>query len=248
MTIDLPLEAASSRGWTPVPFSHPAFLTLTDAGDMREPDRRDEALRSIGLEPGAVRRVRQVHSRRVVTVDDIDATAPALLEADGIVSPPGGPFLAVSVADCVPIYVADLATGAYALLHSGWRGTGVLESAVNLLQAEFGSRAADLAVLLGPCISSRAYEVDEARAREYSVWGPDAVVHRDGNAYLDMHAANRAIARRLGIRLVSAVNHCTYATPHLGSYRREGSGSYTSMLALLGAGVRTSRSGKVEEV
>lgn len=240
MTIELPLENAESRGWIELPFPHPAWLSLRSAGDMRRDDVRRRLLASIGIREHSLIRVRQVHSRTVVAAEDFAGPgAPEAgtvdRDADGIVSGPGGPFLAVGVADCMPIFLADRATGAYGVLHSGWRGTGILRRAVELMRARYGTRSDDLVVLLGPCISAESYRVDEERAAEYRVWGNDAVVKRDGRPYLDMRAANLGIARALGIPTVSVVNHCTYLTPQLGSYRREGHAHYTGMLAIVGS-------------
>src|SRR5512138_502376 len=65
-------------------------------------------------------RVRQVHGARAVRADA--ATAP-VEEADVVVSATAGVAACVSVADCVPILLADPASGAVAAVHAGWRGT-----------------------------------------------------------------------------------------------------------------------------
>jgi polyphenol oxidase len=241
MNIELPLRSASERGWVDLPFAHPAWLTLHGAGDMRSADSRRRVLERIGLAPDSVCMLRQVHSRRIRFADELvqagsTAASDDRLEADGILSGAGGPVLAVGIADCVPILVADTRSGAYGILHSGWKGTGILHDAVILMQSRYGTRPEEVVVLLGPCISGESYAVDEARAREYeAAWGAEAVVRAGNRAYLDMRAANLRIARGLGIANVSIVNHCTMLTPELGSFRREGSG-YTGMLAAVGPG------------
>lgn len=238
MRIELPLEAAAADGYVRLPFRHPAFLTLATAGDMRERAARESMLASIGIEPSRLFRCRQVHSRIVHAVEDLEAQADestnSLPEGDGLVSGPGGPWLAVGVGDCMPLLLSDQRTGAYGVLHSGWRGTGILEPAVGAMRERYGSDPADVMMLMGPCISAEAYVVDEARGRQFSVWGREAVVHRGDRTYLDMRAANRGIAERLGIGSVAVINHCTYKTPQLGSFRREGTEGYTGMLAIIG--------------
>ncbi|MFW5688600.1 MAG: laccase domain-containing protein [Spirochaetota bacterium] len=158
----------------------------------------------------------------------------ALLEGDGIVSGAAGAWLAVGVADCMPIYLYDPVTGAYGLLHSGWKGTGILEAGVRALEQRYGVRPADLVVLLGPCISARSYEVDARRGEEYRRWGAEAVVHEGNRTYLDMRAANIGLARSLGVENVGVVDHCTFLTPELASFRRQGTDGYTGMLAMIG--------------
>ncbi len=237
MRIELRLAEAEPYGWVDLPFAHPARLTLLGAGDMRSLATRCAALRTMGLDPTNVCMVDQTHSRIVRCADDLlargsTAAADSRTRGDGIVSGPRGPTLAVGIADCMPILLADERTGAYGIVHSGWRGTGILGDAADAMARRYGSRPADLLALCGPCISGDSYAVDEARALEYSKWGADAVVRRGDQAYLDMRAANVAIARNLGIVAV-VVDHCTFRTPQLGSFRREGAG-YHGMLALVG--------------
>jgi YfiH family protein len=70
-------------------------------------------------------------------------------------------LLAVSLADCVPVFLADPMRGVVALLHAGWRGAaaGILEVGLSVLGDRFGSRAEDLALHLGPSICGECYEV-----------------------------------------------------------------------------------------
>lgn len=239
VTLELSLSAGEPTGRVDVPFAHPAWLTLRSAGDMRDRSTRIAALEDMGFRPDHVCMVRQTHSHTVVDAQDLvrvasTAAAEDRVQGDGIVSGPGGPFLAVGVGDCAPLYLADLRTGAYALLHSGWRGTGILRPAIDRLVHDYGSSPRDLVLTIGPCISAEAYVVDEERASEYRRWGHDAVVYRGDRPYLDMRAANARIAREAGVSAVSVVNHCTYTTSQLGSFRREGATGYTGMLAILG--------------
>ncbi len=237
MTVVLPLAAAEADGWVDLPFVHPARLTLVGAGDMRSLETRCAALEAMGFDPASVCMVRQTHSRIVRHADELlavgsSAASGTRIEGDGIVSAPGGPVLAVGVGDCMPVLIADERTGAYAIVHSGWRGTGILRDAVEAMARRYGTECEDLRALYGPCISGDSYAVDAARGRDYARWGSDAVVWRGEQAYLDMRAANLAIARDLGIR-AAVVDHCTVLTPQLGSFRREGPG-YHGMLALIG--------------
>ncbi len=81
--------------------------------------------------------------------------------ADGHATSASGVLLAVTVADCVPIYVVDPERRAVALLHAGWRGiaSGIMASGVETLARRFGTHPAQLHVHLGPAICGRCYEV-----------------------------------------------------------------------------------------
>jgi polyphenol oxidase len=123
--------------------------------------------------------------------------------ADGHLAPERGTAMAVSVADCVPVFVAH-PSGAAALLHSGWRGTeaNILAAAVRLLD-ERGRRASDLRVVMGASICGTCYEVSpdvHARLTGRIVERPTTVDLRDIIA---------AQARALGVRDVRSDAQCT---------------------------------------
>jgi len=155
-------------------------------------------------------------------------------EADGIISLSDDTVIAVTVADCLPIFISDRQSGAIGMLHSGWKGTGILTEAVHSMQRTFGSRAADLSVTIGPGIGSCCYEVDSERAREFAGnFGSDTVVWRDGKPSLDLRKANLQLARVAGVGSVTIITDCTCCTPWLGSYRREGQ-AFHRMVAFIG--------------
>ena len=80
-------------------------------------------------------------------------------EADGHVAAERGTAVAVTVADCVPVFIAH-PSGAIALLHSGWRGTAarIVERGIEALEHR-GFPAAELRLHMGPAICGKCYEV-----------------------------------------------------------------------------------------
>jgi len=105
---------------------------------------------------------RQVHETRIVVHDGV-GTGVREVEgvADGHATASSGVLLAVTVADCVPVYVLDAEARAVALLHAGWRGIaeGMLPRGVALLGREWGTDPNRLLVHLGPSICGACYEV-----------------------------------------------------------------------------------------
>jgi len=131
-----------------------------------DPGAWAQAAASVGASVGDVRRVRQVHGAAVRVLrrkDSNDAAADAgeLPAADALVTDVEGLVLAVQVADCVPILMADPYTGAVGAVHAGWRGTaaGVARAAIDAMTREFGTAPQDLIVALGPSIGTCCYEV-----------------------------------------------------------------------------------------
>jgi copper oxidase (laccase) domain-containing protein len=185
----------------------------------------------LGLGGRQVLAVKQVHSRTVLRAE----TAADLggREGDGIVVGRGPLLVSVTVADCMPIFLFDRESGAFGLLHSGWKGTGILRDGIELLEKGFGAERRGIVVVLGPSIGSCCYEVDEGRFGVFKgLWGETAVSKREGKHYLDLRAANlgwheaRASAcnRSLGLHLLHERTL---------SFRRDGDG-FNRMIALLG--------------
>lgn len=117
---------------------------------------------SIGVTPGRVYRLKQVHGSTVVIVARGEQT-PAWEPSDGdaLISDDSTVALAVRAADCVPILLADRRTGAAGAIHAGWRGTaaGIIGHTVKAMNDTFGSNPEDLVVAIGPAIAPCCYEV-----------------------------------------------------------------------------------------
>lgn len=233
-----------------------AVMSLAAAGDMGFGDdgnrsRRNGWLCTEGFDPDHSAAIDLVHSRIVIEANrtrDVFTPGGIRREADGMVTAgrmcavPGPTpeearvdSLVITVADCMPIFMYDQGSGAYGLLHSGWKGTGILSEAVSMMQRLYGTRPADLAVAFGPRIGACCYVVDESRAAIFSgEFGTAAVVRAEGKPRLDLVAANMALADSLGIGSVQLLDGCTSCDPSFGSFRRQGAGRFTRMAAAIG--------------
>jgi YfiH family protein len=124
---------------------------------------------SLGVDSAHLVRLHQVHGAAVVVrrAGDRPSALPRP-DADVVVSNDRSLALAIQTADCVPLLMADRATGAVAAAHAGWRGlaAGVPAATVAAMAREFGSAPADLIAAVGPSICAERYEVGEdVRAR-----------------------------------------------------------------------------------
>ena len=144
----------------------------------------------------SVVRSRQVHGSVARMHTDLPAGETVAGDGDGHVTRTPGVLLTVTLADCVPVFVADPVHRAVALLHAGWRGTaaGVVERGLAVLARAFGSAAPDLFVHLGPAICGRCYEVGPEVFEALGETPPG------GPAPIDLRAVIRRRARAGGIR------------------------------------------------
>jgi YfiH family protein len=230
-----------------------SFLPCPETSFRPNP-AREAFFRSQGIDPERVYSLFQVHSRDVYVIGSppglprsgqdcprvIPTPAAFARQGDGMVSFCRDVFLALSVADCLPVFLFDTENFFFAALHSGWRGTGIALRALSIM-AEAGTRPEAVAAVLGPCIRSCCYRVDEGRARDFEKEfggspGPlgDVVLRRDDGPYISLQAANARLLAGAGVRHIAVCENCTCTDERLGSFRREGPDTYTRMAALVG--------------
>ena len=189
-----------------------AFTTTRHAGtfSLSGPDPVGEVMArwtrlQDELSPHARRTVigRQVHGTNVVTHRGGWEGLLRTGEADGHLAAERGIILAVSIADCVPVFIAH-SSGLVALLHSGWRGTvaRIVDSGINAF-GRIGIAPDELKVHLGPSICGRCYEVSQDVRKQLT--GQPA--NRPGN--VDLRSLIAEHARDLGVSDVSVSADCT---------------------------------------
>lgn len=124
-------------------------------------------------------------------------------DADGHCSLERGTALGVTIADCVPVFIAH-PSGASALLHSGWRGTAgrIVEQGIGLL-ARNGHAPADLLVHCGPAICGKCYEVSADVYAQLTGTNPGRPTTIDLRELIAGHA------RAVGVRRVTISDSCT---------------------------------------
>ncbi|MEO7086782.1 MAG: polyphenol oxidase family protein [Gemmatimonadaceae bacterium] len=178
-----------------------AFTTTRQAGSFGM--ATDEPVREVTARWAALRRdlaparrlatVAQVHGAEIVVHRvgwDGWLRGP---EADGQLSVDTGTALAVTIADCVPVFIAH-PSGAVAMLHSGWRGTAsrIVEQAIQLF-AYHGFLPADLHVHTGPSICGSCYEVSGDVYAQLTGTNPGKPTTVDLRALIAEHARARGV-------------------------------------------------------
>jgi YfiH family protein len=149
---------------------------------------------------------------------------------DGHATATRGVLLGITVADCVPVYLAVPHKGAFALLHAGWRGVaaGILERAFELLKRQAFARAGDIVMHCGVGICGACYEVG---AEVLSCFSGQ---RETGQRPIDLRAILVAQAERLGVGTVSVSPWCSaHNRDHFFSHRASG-GRDGRMVAYLG--------------
>lgn len=124
------------------------------------------ALKHIDSVPHNSITTRQVHKANVFTPDDTYAgfgtmpTMPQVEDCDAVFIPGNLPFpdtACIKTADCVPILLADKATGSVCAVHAGWKGTvaDIITQAISTMN----TNPENILCAIGPSIKSCCYQV-----------------------------------------------------------------------------------------
>ncbi|OGO34096.1 MAG: hypothetical protein A2W35_14200 [Chloroflexi bacterium RBG_16_57_11] len=207
-------------GVSPQPWS-----TLNVGGTVgdeagRVSENRQRSFQALGRSLSSLFDVWQVHGKEVVC-----ATAPRRIEqahqkADAILTDRPEVTLFMRFADCVPIFLFDPSKKVVGLAHAGWLGTVqyTAAAAVHAMQACYGCRPQDILAGIGPSIGAHHYEVGPEVVSQVQVaFGADsgAVLRptngaaQEGQALLDLWAANRIVLERAGVLQIEIAGICT---------------------------------------
>jgi len=166
----------------------------------------------------------QCHSSEVQSI----STWGGYENCDALVTSEFGVFIAVSVADCVPIFLFDPITRTVAGVHAGWRGTSsrIVKNAIALMRSKHAVDPTNIRAFIGPAASKCCYEVNDEVAK---LFAPDfAVKNGTGKWYVDLKGSN---LQQLVLEGVSSSNievhaGCTiHEAKTYHSHRRDGKAS-----------------------
>jgi len=194
-------------------------LSLGDAADDAV---RADALAQLARETGAAPvLMHQVHGADVGSVESVEGAGGGR-SCDALVASQPGVALLARAADCVPVLLADPATGWIAAVHSGRPGlaAGVVPAAVAVVRERGGD---PVVAWLGPHVCGACYEVPADLQEQVADVVPAARSTTSwGTPGLDLGAGVRAQLAAAGIDDVRAVDACTREDASWPSYRRDG--------------------------
>jgi len=205
-------------------------------------ENRRRFLSAIGVSGFRLETLSQVHSDMVRVIENTYSEGDRRVEGDALVTALNGVAVAVQVADCFPILIADVQIPAVAAIHAGWRGTlaRILLKTVRGMQAAFDCRPAELLVAIGPGIRSCCFEVGQEVVDLYRQGFPKTDLagprpSHKGKYLMDLPAALDVQIREAGVDRARVFDlglcTCCHADEFF-SYRRDGALSGRMMGAI----------------
>ncbi|MDE0191057.1 MAG: peptidoglycan editing factor PgeF [Gammaproteobacteria bacterium] len=179
----------------------------------------------------------QEHGRRVLAASS-HTVANGPLTADASWTAERDLGLAVLVADCVPVLLANVDASLVAVAHCGWRGTvaGVVEATVDALPESPGR----LVAWLGPGVCGDCYEVGSdvrdalgADEREGVLVAQESACGDVRKWRMDLPALIVSRLWRCGVERIVPSSLCTICDKRFYSYRRDGhTGRFAALIWL----------------
>lgn len=229
-------------------------MTLCKAGSMRfrwnetNPNRENNFSKIFPDKTHIVVPLQLDHTKIVYDIKTSEDTKEKI--GDGIITK--NPLLVptITIADCMPIFLYDPITEVFGIVHSGWKGTGIVSEAIKLAERNYGARAEDFLVVLGPHIHDCCYIVNNERADYFAQnFSPECIepleldslskegvegkklpafVWNNGNGplfRLSLEKANLSVLKECGVNdsNITVCEDCTACTKGniFGSNRRE---------------------------
>lgn len=162
----------------------------------------------------------QVHGATVLTVGG-PVEGRLAGTGDGLVTTTAVP-IAVVVADCVPVLLADPDARVVAAAHAGRPGlvAGIVANTVAQMRALGAER---INAVLGPAICGDCYEVPAAMRDEVDAVVPSTASTTSWSTPgLDLPAGVTAQLRAAGVERIERIERCTFTDDDLYSHRRFG--------------------------
>lgn len=173
---------------------------------------------AVGFSPDDLVLTHQVHSDivRVVTRKaHAGINHHAYPEGDALITRDPGTALLIFAADCTPILLHDVVTGAVGAAHAGWRGTAadIAGKTVRAMCVEFGCEAKNIRAAIGPNIGVCCFETDadvpqamvEAFGREAEAF----IRAAGGKYYVNLKEITALALRRSGVEHIEISEDCT---------------------------------------
>jgi YfiH family protein len=203
-------------------------LNLGDhVGDDPEAVRTNRRLaaKMLGVPRDRVVYMRQVHGAEVAVARELwpDEAAPSV---DALVTDRPGLVLAVLVADCTPVLLADRTAGVVGAAHAGRPGmaAGVVTATIEAMR-ELGAEPSRMEAYTGPGVCGACYEVPEQMRADVAEREPESwATTRQGTPAVDVPAGVSAQLRRAGVteKRIELATGCTIESSQYFSYRRDG--------------------------
>lgn len=175
-----------------------------------------------------------VHGNGVAIVDE---KSPQIIAGTDALVTKGKLFLAVTVADCVPVYFYDEKNKIVGLAHAGWRGIagGIIKNTLDKI-IQLGGEQGGTKVTLGPGIRKCHFEIKKDIVDNFKKY-LQFIISKGDKLFVDIFGIIKEQLLNLGIKEINIFDseECTFENKkQYFSYRRDKPEVVEVMMAMIG--------------
>lgn len=141
--------------------------------------------------------------------------------------------IGLSVADCLPIVVADEVNGVIGVIHAGWRGLvdKVVQKTIALMVIDYKCYPAHMTAVIGPGITVKNYQFGIEASEIFDERYINVV---DGSPFINLHLLAADQLREAGVGEIDSIDADTFTDERFYSVRREGpnTGRHLAVISL----------------
>jgi len=210
--------STKSGGVSPAPYYLNLGLNVDDARE-NVLENRKIFFNSLNITLENVVMQKQIHSDNINTVSE----SCFINDSDALITNQKNLYLAISIADCIPVFLYSPDKKVIAGIHSGWKGTEAKISfkAIERMKNEYDVNPSELIAYIGPGISADSYEVSKEVAGKFN---PSSFIVKDGKYFLDLKKDILEQLLQAGLKKenIEVSPYCTFKDKDLfHSHRRE---------------------------
>lgn len=176
----------------------------------------------IGISEQNIKRVKQTHSSNVIVVDDYNMQN-YHYEADALITSLPNICLAITTADCLPIFIYAEDKKYIANIHAGWRGAkeGIIEQTVLQLR-NLGCDPVNMSAAIMPAISVDSYEVGDSFYNDFLTEGDASnccFKRKNNSVFFNLKKYAHFKLKNLKINKIEILGYDSFNTDFLFSHR-----------------------------
>ena len=199
--------------------------SITSGDDVQNIKKNiNKVKKKMSLDNTKLKIINQIHSNKVVTINNNNLDKN--IKADAMITQNKNISIAISTADCCPIFLFDNEASFVACIHSGWKGcySNIVKNTlfeINKIQ----NNNMQINAIIGPCLGQKNFEVTESFVEKFLKSNSDFnkyfINSKNGNFLFDMRGVIKYQLLNEGLINIEDVNFDTYANKEIFySYRR----------------------------
>ena len=170
--------------------------------------------KKIGVNPKNLILLNQIHSDKFYFIKEDYKISKKKLKGDALITKKKNIAIGILTADCVPILIYDKNKKIIAAIHAGWKGAykGIVLKVVKFLLSK-GSNCSDLMIAIGPCITSKNYEVKNDFKNKFmkkDIKNKKFFIIRKNKTYFSLNNYIYYQLKMLGIKNLEIINKDTF--------------------------------------